>query len=130
MFRKLILASAIALGAFGVLGGLGVTAPAEAGVRIYLGVPFHPYQVGPGWRYYDGYGWYDYGRYGYFRPGYGPDVVGKLSCNQARRLVDRNGYHNVDARDCSGRTYSFRATRNNGKRVTVYVNAYTGNMWR
>lgn len=125
MLKKLIVAGSIALGSLGILGGLAATAPAEAGVRIYMGVPFHPYQVGPGWRYYDGYGWYDYGRYGNFRPGYN-----KLTCGQARRMVDRNGYYNVDAKDCSGRTYSFRATRNNGKRVTVYVNAYTGDMWR
>jgi hypothetical protein len=126
MFRSLIVAGSIALG---VLGGVAITAPAQADVRVYLGVPFHPYQVGPGWRYYDGYGWYDYGRYGAFRPynnGYYPR---KLTCNQARRMVDRNGYSKVDARDCSGRTYSFRASRN-GKRHTVYVNAFTGDMWR
>jgi hypothetical protein len=120
MFKKLILAGAIALGAY---GGFAAPTPAHADVRIYLGVPFHPYRVGPGWRYYDGYGWYDYGRYGEFRPN-------KLSCNQARRRVDRNGYNNVDPRDCSGRTYSFRATNRKGKRVTVFVDAYTGDIWR
>lgn len=130
MLKKLILAGSLALGSLGILGGLAVTAPAQADVRVYFGVPFHPYQVGPGWRYYDGYGWYDYNRYGYFRPGYNPYIANKLTCNQARRLVDRNGYNNVDARDCSGKTYSFRATTKKGKRVTVYVNAYTGNMWR
>ena len=128
MLRKLILAGSIALGA---LGGLAITAPAQADVRVYLGVPFHPYQVGPGWRYYEGYGWYDYGRYGAFRPYYRDPYYGrKLTCSQARRLVDRNGYHDVDARDCSGRTYSFRADNRKGKRVTVYVNAYTGEIWR
>lgn len=130
MLKKLILAGSLALGTMGLLGGLAIQAPAQADVRVYMGVPFHPYQVGPGWRYFDGYGWYDYGRYGYFRPGYGPYVGNKMSCGQARRLVDRNGYNNVDARDCSGRTYSFRATNRKGKRVTVYVNAYTGDMWR
>jgi hypothetical protein len=120
MFRKLMLAAAITLG---VLGGQAVSTPAQADVRIYLGVPFHPYQIGPGWRYHPGYGWYDYGRYGAFRPY-------KMTCNEARRRVDRNGYNNVDARDCSGRTYSFRATNRKGKRVNVYVDAYTGDMWR
>lgn len=124
MFRKLALAAGIALAA---MGSIAVAPPAEAGVRVYLGVPFHPYQVGPGWRYYDGYGWYDYNTYGVFNPYYAP---GRLTCGQARRLVDRSGYHNVDAKDCAGRTYSFRATTRKGKRVTVYVNAFTGDIWR
>jgi hypothetical protein len=123
MIRNLALAAAIALA---TLGGVSATAPAQADVRIYLGIPFHPYQVGPGWRYYDGYGWYDYGRYGEFRPYH----RNRLTCNQARRLVDRRGYHNVKARDCSGRTYSFRATNRKGNRVIVYVNSYTGAIWR
>lgn len=127
MLRKLFVAASMSVA---LLGGFAMTEPAEADVRIYFGVPFHPYQVGPGWRYYDGYGWYDYGRYGDFRPYRDPYYGGKLTCKQARRMVDRNGYHDVDARDCSGRTYSFRATNRKGKRVTVYVNAYTGNMWR
>jgi hypothetical protein len=120
MLRHLFLAGAIALASY---GGLAASTPAQADVRVYLGVPFHPYRVGPGWRYYEGYGWYDYGRYGYFRPD-------RLTCREARRLVDRNGYDNVDTRDCSGRTYSFRATTRKGKRVTVYVDAYTGDLWR
>ncbi len=120
MFKKLFVAGAVALC---TIGGLAATPPAQADVRIFLGVPFHPYQVGPGWRYHDGYGWYDYGRYGHFRPN-------KMSCSQARRRVDRNGYNNVEARDCSGRTYSFRATNRKGKRVTVYVDAYSGDIWR
>lgn len=125
MFRKLLLAGLIALG---TVGGIAATAPAQADVRVFFGVPFHPYQVGPGWRYYNGYGWYDYGRYGNFRPD--PYYNAKLTCRQAARIVDRNGYDNVDAKDCSGRTYSFRATTRKGKRVNVYVNAYNGNIWR
>ena len=128
MLKNLILAASIALG---TLGSVAVTAPAQADVRVYLGVPFHPNRVGPGWRYYDGYGWYEYGRYGDFNPSYDNNPSDrKMSCSQARRMVDRSGYNNVDARDCSGRTYAFRATTNKGKRVNVYVNAYTGNMWR
>jgi hypothetical protein len=120
MIRKTLVACTLALAAF------TVAAPAEADVRVYLGVPFHPYQVGPGWRYYDGYGWYDYGRYGEFRPYY----RNRLTCNQARRMVDRNGYSDVDVRECAGRVYAFRATTRKGKRVTVYVNSLTGDMWR
>ena len=129
MLKKLALAAAITLA---TIGGLSVTAPAEAGVRIYFGVPFHPYPVGPGWRYYDGYGWYDYDRFGPVRPYYDDPYVirGKLTCGQARRLVDRRGYDDISARDCAGRTYAFRATNKKGKRVTVFVDAYSGDVWR
>lgn len=120
MLRVLIVALSV------VIGSIATAMPTQADVKVYLGVPFHSYQVGPGWRYHGGYGWYDYSKYGDFRH----HQRGRLTCSQARRLVDRRGYHNVDARDCSGRTYSFRATNRHGKRVTVYVNAYTGNMWR
>lgn len=125
MLKKLIVACSIALGALGVLGGTAALAPAEAGVKVYFGVPFHPYRVGPGWRYYDGYGWYDYGRYGEFRP-----YRARMTCGEARRLVDRSGYYNVDARDCTGSTYVFRATNYKGRRVDVYVNSRTGALWR
>lgn len=130
MFRNLMVAASIALGALGTVGGIAISTPAEADVRVYFGVPFHPYRVGPGWRYYDGYGWYDYDRYGPFRPVYRDPYYDKLTCKQARRLLDRRGFDDIDTRDCSGRTYSFRATNKKGKRVTVYVNAYTGEIWR
>ena len=63
MFKSLMIASSIALSAFAMTTG----AEAKTRVGIYFGVPFYDYQVGPGWRYHDGYGWYDYGRYGDFR---------------------------------------------------------------
>ena len=126
MFRRLLLAAAITIGTLGAMGGFAVTEPAQADVRVYLGVPFHPYRVGPGWRYYAGYGWYDYQRYGEFRPIYND----RLTCREARRLLDRRGYDDIDTRDCSGRTYSFRATNRKGKRVTLYMNSYTGEIWR
>lgn len=125
MLKKLVIACGIALGALGALGGSAAYAPAEAGVRVYLGVPFHPYRGGPGWRYYEGYGWYDYGRYGEFRP-----YRARMTCGEAARRVDRSGYYNVDPRDCVGSTYVFRANNYKGKRVTVYVNSYSGAMWR
>jgi hypothetical protein len=121
MMKKLLVAASLALLA---LGAPAAVTPAKADVRVYFGVPFHPYRVAPGWRYYDGYGWYDYGRYGDFRP------YDKLTCRQAIRRLDRRGYDDIDVRDCAGRNYSFRATTPKGKRVTVYVNAYTGEMWR
>jgi hypothetical protein len=53
----------------------------------------------------------------------------RMSCREARSIVRSEGYRNVSARDCSGRTYSFSATRH-GDRVRVYVNARTGALWR
>ena len=97
----------------------------RADFQLHFGIPFYSYRVGPDWRFYDGYGWYDYRRHGDFRG----RVNNKLTCNQARRLVDRSGYNRVQVRECEGRTYTFRAVRN-GKRVTVYVNSRTGNIWR
>jgi hypothetical protein len=94
---------------------------------IYFGVPFYSYRVGPGWRYYDGYGWYDYGRYGDFRRHH---RGGKMSCGEARRLVDRSGFDRVRVVECNGRTYTFRALNRRGNNVTVYVNSRTGAIWR
>ncbi len=123
MLKSMIVASGIALAA------LAVTPSAEAhsnsGFSIYFGIPFYSYRVGPEWRYYDGYGWYDYRRHGDFRG----RVNNRLTCNQARRLVDRSGYNRVQVRECNGRTYTFRAVRN-GKQFTVYVNSRTGGVWR
>jgi hypothetical protein len=97
--------------------------PAQADVRIYLGVPFHPNRVGPGWRYYDGYGWYDYGRYGHFRPN-------KLTCSQARRRVDRNGYNNVDPGIARAAPTASGPRPARASASPSYVDAYTGDMWR
>ena len=93
--------------------------------QLYFGIPFYSNRVGPDWRFYEGYGWYDYPRYGDFRR----RTANKLTCNQARRLIDRSGYDRVQVRECEGQTYTFRAVRN-GKRVTVNVNARTGKFWR
>jgi hypothetical protein len=125
MFKSLVFATSLATVAM-----LGSTAEAKTNVRVYLGVPFYGYQVGPGWAYYDGYGWYDPRRHGDVRVKFRnqrPD--NKMSCKQARRLVQNAGYRNVSARECGGRTYTFVGQRN-GKRVLVYVNSRSGGIWR
>ena len=122
MLRSLMIAGAVALGAFGMTGA----AEARTSVGIYFGVPFYDYQVGPGWRYYDGYGWYDYSRWGDFRRHHRND---RLSCREARRLVDRR-FDRVRVVECNGRTYTFRAENRRGRKVTVYVNSRTGDIWR
>jgi len=98
----------------------------SADFNVHFGVPFYSYRVAPGWRYYDGYGWYDYGRWGDVRRHRGD----RLSCDAARRLVDRSGYDRVRTVECNGRTYTFKALNRKGNRVTVYVNSRTGSIWR
>ncbi len=121
MLKSLMIAGSVAVSALLMTTG----ADAKTRVGIYFGVPFYDYQAGPGWRYYDGYGWYDYGRYG--------DVNRRdqrMSCGEARRLVDRSGYNRVRVVECSGRTYTFRALNRRGNLVTVYVNSRSGAVWR
>ena len=97
---------------------------ARSNFTIYFGVPFYAERMGPGWRYYEGYGWDDYRRHGEFRPG-----RSNLSCDAARRLVDRSGYDRVKTVECNGSTYTFRAVDNAGHRVQVQVNARTGKIF-
>lgn len=120
MWKSMMLAAGVAVSA------LAMAPEAKADVEVYFGIPFYDYRVGPDWRYYDGYGWYDYRRHGDIRRNY----RGRLTCNQARRLVDRSGYDDVRVRECAGRTYTFRAENRRGRTVTVYVNSRTGAIWR
>jgi hypothetical protein len=48
-----------------------------------------------------------------------------LSCGEARRLIRQRGYRDIVARDCTGGTYSFFATRR-GQPYKINVNAYRG----
>lgn len=105
-----------------LFAGLSSTADAKVHFNIYLGVPYYDYQVGPDYMYNDNYGWY--------RPSHRmPGFYGRLSCNEAGRLVRQRGFHNVMARECDGRTYTFFAMRHN-HRVLIYVDARTGDVWR
>jgi hypothetical protein len=94
-----------------------------AKVKIYLGVPHYSYQVGPDYRFREGYGWYQYSDYndGFNR--------GRLSCGEARRIVRNNGFRNVATIECNGRMYTFEATRH-GRDVTVFVNSRNGRISR
>jgi hypothetical protein len=51
--KKIILGAVVAATMIG-----GFAATADAKVRIYLGVPYYNYQVGPGYLYDDDYGWH------------------------------------------------------------------------
>jgi hypothetical protein len=99
---------------------IGVPTAAEAAkVKIYLGVPHYGYQVGPDYRFREGYGWYR--SVGYNR--------GRLSCGQAKWRVRDMGFRNVSTIECRGVTYTFEATRR-GRDVTVFVNSRNGRVWR
>lgn len=112
--NKLIIASALAAS---VALGMSSAAEAKTSIKFYFGVPHYDYQVDRDYRYRSGYGWYNPGkRY-------------RLTCREARREVRREGFRNVSAIECNGRTYTFRAVRN-GNRQIVYVDARTGNVWR
>jgi hypothetical protein len=122
--RKTLFAAGLMFAGF---TSFAVPAMADVDVDVNLGFPgpgynYYDYRVGPDWRFRDGYGWYR----PVPRPGYG---VGRLSCGEARRIVRQSGYRNVAARNCSGRTYTFLATRN-GRNVVIYVNSRNGRIWR
>jgi hypothetical protein len=115
--KKLIFASAFAAA---LAMGLPMAAQADTKVKVYLGLPHYGYQVGPDYRFREGYGWYR------------PVAVynrGRVSCGEARRIVRNSGFRNVATIECQGRTYTFEATRR-GRDVTVYVNSRTGAVWR
>jgi hypothetical protein len=53
----------------------------------------------------------------------------RLSCGEARRIVDRR-FDRVRTIECRGRIYTFRAVNNRGRTVRISVNSLTGNFWR
>ena len=114
--KSLLLASA-----FAATLALGLSSAAEAhkvGFQLFFGVPYYGYQVGPDYRFRDGYGWYRSGNRN----------MGRLSCGAAKAQVRNRGYRNVSTIECRGATYTFRASRN-GNASQVFVNARTGAVW-
>ena len=103
-------------------------ADAKTSVQFFFGMPHYGYQVGPDYRFRDGYGWYQDTRY-YNNYRYYNNNRGRLSCGEARRIVRNSGFRNVDTIECNGRTYTFEATRR-GRDVTVFVNSRNGRIWR
>ncbi len=116
---------------------------AEAKTRVHIGIG-----VGDPWLYRDCdfgsvFDRCDDGRFGHF---YGPRFyhrrpqfysyryfgrrhIDRMSCTQARVNLRDHGYRNIDARDCTGRFYSFNAMRK-GRLYRVSVNAVTGHISR
>ncbi len=89
--NRLILATAFAAS---LAFALPTAAEAKTNVQIFFGTPHYDYQVGPDYRFRDGYGWY--------RPAY----RGRLSCNQAKRQVLNRGFRRVSTIECRGSTYT------------------------
>jgi hypothetical protein len=95
-----------------------VAAPsAQADVDIFLGFPHYDYNVGPGYRYRDGYGWYNPRRE-------------RLSCRQGARLLEREGFDVIRPVDCRGRNYAYRVENRRGRLVTIVLNSRTGEYYR
>jgi len=71
-----------------------------------------------------------FGGFWYTAPfwGYELNINDRLSCAEARRLVNRR-FDRVRTIECRGPVYTFRARNPRGRTVVVSVNARTGNYW-
>jgi hypothetical protein len=136
MFLKSVFTAAMLL-----LATAPMSQQAEAKTRVHIGIGFgDPF-------FYDRcpYGWpdfrCDYGRRHFYDDEFGPRFryyhrpyrfhryVDKMSCTQARHTLRGLGYGQISTRDCSGKFYSFNATRK-GRAYRVNVNAYSGEINR
>jgi hypothetical protein len=110
MFAKSLIAAAA------VAASLATVAPvseASAHTKVFIGLGF-------GGGFYPGYG------YGY---GYGYDVgygYGGISCWKGKQVVQWAGFHDVNAFDCGGPVYQYKA-RKSGDWYKVKVN-WNGNI--
>jgi hypothetical protein len=128
---KLKTLAVAALAAAGLALGAGA---ADAKTRLYFGVGIgdgcgyydeNCYIPSPGPGYYGGYD-QDTGIYRRFRPRYHDDYdYGRLSCGEARRLVRRQGFRHIEARDCSGSRYRFTGWRR-GTPFSIRISARSG----
>jgi hypothetical protein len=126
MFKKLLIAA-------GVVGAIAAfSQAAEAKVNVFLGVNTpgfcdDPYYCGgPGYYVPPPPRIYHPPRNVYLYDEQQDDSYDDgLSCGEARRLIRHRGYRDIVARDCSGGTYSFFATRR-GQPYKINVNAYRG----
>jgi hypothetical protein len=115
MLKKLALLGALVVPLSVLAAGYS---PAQAEVRIYLGVPYYDARPGYDYRYYPGRGWYR------------PVLPGRfISCSRGIRIVRNAGYRNVRVIECNGPRYTYRATRS-GRVFTLSLNARTGRFVR
>jgi hypothetical protein len=59
---------------------------------------------------------------------YGLSINDRLSCAEARRIVDRR-FNRVRTIECRGAVYTFRALNRRGRPVIVSINSRTGGYW-
>jgi hypothetical protein len=112
MLTKSIISALIALGFAVTLQAPAATAKTNVDINVGIGI---------------GAGYYGPGYYG---PGYGPGFIGggvffedhHVSCGEARRIVKRAGFHNVQSTDCSAPKYHFTGWRN-GHEFMIRVNS-------
>ncbi len=115
MFKNILMAAAVA-------GTFAVTAQAaEAKVNVTIGIGE------PGGYCYYNYDPYRCGGYGYYpRPGYfvpHPVFRDKVSCGAAEWKLRNQGYKQIHATNCSGKSYTFFA-RKNGVKFKIRFDAY------
>ncbi len=138
MFLKSVFTAAMLF-----LASAPMSQPAEAKTRVHIGVGFGDpwFDRGCPWQLTDlqcefrrrhfgddyyGSRFYYGPRYRlYHRPYRSYRYVDKMSCTEARLTLRQHGYGNISKRDCSGKFYSFNATRK-GRAYRVNINAYTG----
>jgi hypothetical protein len=134
----MVLKSLIA-GGLVALGLSFAVAPAEAKTRVHIGIgvgsPFYDYRCeNPGFIDFCGQGFYHrpYYRPYYYDPYYDPyyprlrhRVVRESTCDDAAQAIREAGYRNIRATDCSGRFYSYRATKR-GRSYSLRVDTRSG----
>lgn len=114
---KMFMKSLIAVAA--VASTLAVIAPAEAGVKVYLGGSLFDNGYG-----YDGYPDYrpdyqpDYQPDNFYEPPRRPQYRG-ISCEDGAEQVREEGYRRVRVIECEGRNYTYKARRQGGRYVVT-----------
>lgn len=66
---------------------------------------------------------------GYYYRDRSPRRYNRVSCGEARGILRDRGYYRIRTRECQGRTYTFRASKN-GRNFVVYVNSRNGGVSR
>ena len=101
-------------------------------LSIFLGVIATPASAHPS-GFHFGHGcsvWWDEPCYGFGDPfGWREEELGfRVSCAEARKIVQDRGYQKVRAAKCGARQHQLTGWRN-GKKYLIKVNGYNGDIW-